>query len=218
MKTITNENNINHFKLYLNSDSVKEKERIYNQCLFPYIDNIMNIVILQFKYQDTFGGETNDVKQQIHLYIYHKVLPIIDIKRIDAIQQLLYVTIVNQLANYNKLRNKKKIIKCDYNIDVASFEILDSSNDIEEYNTLILKKIDAKIVQLIEEQKYINSTNAVFLQLLQLYIEENNYNSEGFKEFVMNKMNIKESTFHNTACKIGISTLPFRKKKNKNNK
>lgn len=208
-----NETDILHFKQYAEATTSWQREQIYNQHLHKFIDKQISTAIKLMN----IGGSKHimnnyeDIKQDLHLHIYTYTLPKIDVTRIQAIQNLIYISAKNKLINILTSLDSKKQIKYDYN-DYN----LDEQELIEEEvlsTDDITKLIDARIIELKHQQKTVNCVAYTYLEWLHRYIIEHDYNAEGFKEFVMKKMNIGNSQFLNISHKFGFKTIAFKSKK-----
>lgn len=216
MKTNTNflkKLDVNYFINYINAETIEAKEKIYNKHLYPYIDYQIEAILKQYNSNNNVFIKLNwnDLKQELHMYIIIKILPNLKLEKIQGIQNLIYISIKNQLFNHYNFSQVKKNIKYDNNQYI--FRNIDDEIDGDIDNFDIIEKINEKINEKILSIDNANCTASVYLQLLKNYVIDNDYNSEGFGDFVMEKMNIKRSTYLNLSHNLGLKTVSFKTKK-----
>lgn len=213
-KKYFNAEDIQHFREYILAADKWEKDKIYNQHLYKFIDKHIDAVIKQMN----IGGSKHimdnyeDMKQDLHIHILTYTLAKVDITRVQAIQNLIYISIKNKLINMLKSldsRTKIKFDNNDYNIDEAML-VDDYELSIED----IIKIIDNRIEELKQEQVAVNSVNYTYLELLHRFVLDNDYDASGFKEYCMKEMNIGNSRFMNLSHSFGFRTPAFKRNKN----
>ena len=153
----------------------------------------------------------DDMKQDLHVHILTKVLPIIDVTKVQAIQNLIYISAKHKLINLLKSLDSRNKIRYDYNEYNLKDEALFEDNELS--NDAVVLLINDRIDELINQQVNINCVASVYLQLLKNYIIDNDYNAEGFKEHCMKMMKIGNSQFLNLSHKFGFKTPAFKIKK-----
>lgn len=103
-----------------------------------------------------------DIKADLHVHIYTYTLPKIDAAKVQAIQNLIYISAKNKLINILNSLESKKQIKYDYNdYDLDEQELIEeevlSTDDIT-------KLIDARIIELKKQQKTVNCVAYTYLE------------------------------------------------------
>lgn len=103
-----------------------------------------------------------DLKADLHVHIYINVLPKIDVKRVQAIQNLIYTSVRNKLINMLKALDSRTKIKYDYN----SYELDDNEliHEVEPSKEDIIKVIDNRIKELKRQQKTVNCVAYTYLE------------------------------------------------------
>ena len=214
MQKYFNTNDVENFKKYVKAKNKEEKDKIYTVYLYPFIDRQINAVMKSQNLHTNNELQKNfdDLKQQLHIYIYDVVLPYLRIEKIIGVQNYIYLSAKNHLLNTLGYMGSRTQIKYDksfiFDYDSEENEALiqpESTN-----NEAIIKLINSKIDEKIKQQTIINSPSSVYLQLLKQYIIDNNYNSEGFDLYVMEKMKIKKSTYLNLSHSFGFRTISFK--------
>ena len=153
----------------------------------------------------------DDLKQELHIHIYTKVLPVINIDKIQAIQNFIYISVKNKLINIlTSLDNRTKIKYDfnDYNMDEERL-IAEEEPSCED----IIQVINNRIALLKKEQPSVKCVTYYYLEHLEQYINQNDYNAAGFKEYCMNQMKIGNSQFMNLSHRLGFKTIAFKSKK-----
>ena len=214
MKKYFNETDIENFKNYATATSADQKNKIYNKYLYSFIDKQID-TILKLNNWGTSNIITNnyeDIKQELHINILLKVLPNIDINKINAIQNYLYLSIRNALVNIIKYNSAKNKIVYDKNYNINTEE---NNNiiDEEDYTDDIINKINVQLDSKILACTEANSVNAIYLQVLKNYILFNNYDATGFSNYCMEIMKINKSHFLNLSHLNGFRTIAFKEKK-----
>lgn len=207
----TNEDSIN-IKKYLNSNDVNEKNRLLS-LLYPSIKTNAEQVYFKFNRRIDLDEVTDLIT-----FIYTKVLPKIKQEKILATQQLIWVSLnrkaINNFNQKNRIKNKENIqffdnmnvFDNDNNEDLIEF---DNDLQIELERKKKQKEILNKIDSMIEQQKVLNKTNSIFLILLKDYLIENNFNSNGFREYVIERMELNKRKFWNICSTLGIRSTIF---------
>ena len=95
------------------------------------------------------------------------------------------------------------------NSDSADNTPIDAELIKEDTRMEIIAKLDEKIMN----KKVINGTYCIYLQLLREFLINNDFDERGVKEYIMHKMNIKNSTFNTISSQLGIRVTSFSKKK-----
>ena len=212
-----NQYDIEKFINYINAETSRERDKIYNRHLYQFINKQIESVLKSFNknHNNFIMSNYDDLKQEIHIYIYQRVLPVLNLSKINAIQNLLQIAIKNQLINFYRLSEVKKNIKFDFND--YNFDNEENQIDEEEINhTAIIESINEKINEKINQQTNANCVASVYLQLLKNYILEHDYNASGFGEYCMKRMNIQKSQYLNISHSLGLKTIAFKSLKNSN--
>lgn len=209
---------IDNFRLYIQATTKEQKDKIYNQHLYRFIDFQIESVIKgmnQGRNNDLMNNY-EDIKQNLHIHIINKTLPTIDETKINAIQNYIYQSIKNALINLLRYNNSNNKIKYDKSFD---FDIMEEDNEpVDSFHfshDMIITMINTRIDEKINQQVNANCVASVYLQLLKKYVIENDYNAEGFNDYCMTNMNIKKSQFLNLSHLHGFRTIAF-KSRNKN--
>ena len=149
---------------------------------------------------------------RIYTYILlTKVLPIIDVIKVQAIQNLIYISAKNKLINILISLDSRNKIKYDYNDYSLEDEAL--IEDDEPNSDAVVSMINNRLDELINQQVNANCVASEYLQLLKNYVINNDYNPAGFKEHCMKMMKIGNSQFLNLSHKFGFKTPAFKSKK-----
>lgn len=205
---------IEHVKWYLLEEDKASKERIYNKYLYSFINKQIEAVMNQMNKGGSFNIMNNyeDFRQDLHIHILTNVLPIVDIKKVKAIQNLLWISIKNKLINMLKALDSRTKIKYDYNEYNLDEKIL--MDELEPSKEDIIKKIQERIIELKLQQPIVNCVAYTYLEYLDRYIKMNDYDASGFKEYCMDKMKIGNSRFLSLSHSFGFRTIAFKNKKN----
>ncbi len=103
-----------------------------------------------------------DLKADLHVHIYINVLPKIDVLRVQAIQNLIYISVKNKLINILSSLDSRTKIKYDYNdYNLDEQELIDNDEPSKED---IIKQIDNRIKELKREQKTVNCVAYTYLE------------------------------------------------------
>ena len=184
--------------------SASTRNYLFNNILYAPLLQLTEIVI---RNQSRKYEVNKDVQQDMLIYIYEKVLPKLNKNKLQAAQQLLYVSLKNYYISYVRLATTKfdvnNTVELSNNIDKEYVEF-----DGEEIKKEILNAIDYKI----KKEKKINKAKTVYLLLLKDYLIENDFDERNFGEYVKNKMNMSDEKYRQISHLLGISVLPFNKK------
>jgi len=208
-----NELDVQHFKEYEEATTDWERERIYNRHLYKFIDKQIETVLKQMNtgWSKLITANYEDLKADLHVHIYTYTLSKLDVKRVQAIQNLIYISAKNKLINILNSMDSRTKIKYDYNeYDLDEQELID---ELEPSKEDIIQTIDNRIKELKRELKTVNCVAYTYLEWLDRYVIEHDYDASGFKEFCMEKMNIGNSQFLNISHKFGFKTIAFKSKK-----
>ena len=208
-----NETDIQHFKEYAEATTDWDRERLYNRYLYKFIEKQIETVLKQMNAGGSILIMQNyeDLKADLHAHIYTYTLSKIDVNKIQAIQNLIYISAKNKLINILNSMDTRTTIKYDYNdYNLDEQELID---EVEPSKEDIIKTIDNRIKELKRQQKTVNCVAYTYLEWLDRYVIEHDYDATGFKEFCMDKMNIGNSQFLNISHKFGFKTIAFKSKK-----
>lgn len=204
---------VQNFKEYAEATTDWDRERLYNRHLYKFIDRQIESVLKQMN----VGGSKlimanyEDLKADLHVHIYTYTLPKLDVKRVQAIQNLIHISAKNKLINILSSLDSRTNVKFNYNdYNLDEQELIDTDEPSKED---IIKTIDNRIKELKRQQKTVNCVAYTYLEWLDRYIVANDYDASGFKEFCMKKMNIGNSQFLNISHKFGFKTIAFKSKK-----
>jgi len=185
-----------HTKLlqaYLDSSSNKiEQDRIYT-ALQPLLDRLISIII---KKVGICTGDIEDIRQDILIRCYTHILPALNASKLKAAQNYLYVSIKNYYISIVISLNKVNVISIDDDdaIDIPYVGI--SSYERQEmYN------------QCIDALKFRAQTpkQKEFIRYLIEYLESNNNELDGSRDYIINKMGISEDYFRNIVFHLNLS-------------
>lgn len=201
-----------YYWCYTATTSAETRNYLYGKLYSTFNEIIDRAVVttnLHFKpYQE-------EINQVAHIHIHEKLLPKLNPELLQGAQNYLYRGIRNYIITYfyvTPSKSNKIKYNMEYNIDNS-----DSSDntpiDAELIKEDTRKEIIAKLDEKIMNKKVINGTYCIYLQLLREYLIENNFDERGVKEYIMHKMNIKNSTFNTISSQLGIRVTSFSKKK-----
>lgn len=197
-------NDQKNIELYIQTTDLNEKNRIFGQL---YNSIKINAEQVYFNYNSTID---QDEVQNLILFIFEKVLPKINPDKVQATQQLIWISLNRKtINNYNSKKNNP----FEYISDLTMFETFSTPTTTNEYKTniehqeerkekqdQILKEIETRIIQ----QEVVNKTNSIFLILLKEYLIENDFDATGFREYVMERMSITRRKFWGICSVLGI--------------
>lgn len=206
---------VENFRDYATATTPQDKAMIYNRKLFKFID--FQIVVVM----DWLNGDGSkdiienyeDIKQDLHIHVLTKVLPVIDVKKVQAVQNLLHISIKNALIDILRHMNSKYKIQMDNN--EYNFDDCDLMDEDTRTTDDVIQLITDRIWKLKAQQPNTTCVSYKYLTHLENYIIDNDYNAAGFKEYCMDKMNIGNSRFMNLSHSFGFKTIAFKKEKNK---
>ena len=212
-KNYFNQDDINQFIAYINEPEPAKKEAIYNKYLYPFISKQIDSVLKSYNHyrNDFIMNNYNDLKSEINVYIYQRIIQNLCIEKIKGIQNLIIISAKNKLVSLYRESIKKKNIVYDYNDYNIDNE--EQIIDIELNHIAVIEIINSRIDELINQQVNVNCVASIFLQLLKNYIIQNDYNPAGFKEYCCKKMCIGSSQFLNLAHQHNMRTIAFKSKK-----
>lgn len=215
MKQFFTYSDILNFKAYTEATDKQTKDLIYTKHLYPFIDYQINALMKQMNTgkSNIITANYEDIAQDLHLHIYTKVLQTIDVVKIQAIQNYLYLSVKNKLINILQSYNSRTNIKIDYNDYNLEEEALIENDELNHDSIILL--INNKIDEKINEQVNVNCVAFVYLRLLKDYIIYNDYDTEGFDLYCMKKMKIQKSQYLNLSHSLGFRTIAFKTKKTK---
>lgn len=190
------------------STSAITRNYLFNNILYQPIKQLTEIVIRKKSNRYTVDV---DLQQDMLLFIYDKVLPKLQLDKLQAAQQLIYTSLYNYYTSYVSLAVPRFNSNNCYSInnDDDSVNIIDSKSvNINEIRSEILAAIDGKI----RNEKIINKRKTVYLLLLREYLINNQFDEREFKYFVMKKMNLTKEQYNHTNRSLKICGELFREK------
>ncbi len=195
---------------YINAPTQKEKNQIFTQELYPVIKKNCEAVIYSYN-----NSVDEDQLTDLIVHIYQKVLPKIQLEKVQASQNIIWIAASRKLftdyrANYNY--NSTTTLVDNYSAYTSTTS--DSSSEFEaaEQQQITRHQILSRIDELLEKQQIMNKTNSVFLQLLRDYAITNNYQVHNFREYCCQTMGINVPTFWNICSSLGIRSKVFHEK------
>lgn len=108
----------------------------------------------------------------------------------------------------NNSRTNIDLVFTDYTI-TESYLVDEPELSKEE----IITKILDRIIELKLQQPIVNCIHFTFLEYLERYIIENDFDASGFKDYCMDKMKIGSSRFQSIAYSLNFKTIAFKSKK-----
>jgi len=165
--------------------------------LYPKFVDLVEINLKQFNLLN------EDNRQDILLFIYTTLLPKINISKLQAVQNYLYIGI-----KYYIISNlyRKKVVKYDeIKEDIDIYDTYSSEIDKEINTQLLHTKVLDRLNAMIEKEKTENS-NKTFLLLLKKYLISNQFDERGASQYIISKMNISKQKYTAIACRLGIYT------------
>jgi len=197
--------------------SATTRNYIYTTTLYPAFNKLTD------KIQNHFNISENiitweDLKQDLQIYIWYKLLNKIKPELIQAAQQFIYVGCYNYMYS-NYILNKR--------LEIYSYDALDGEDEDEnpitttvegykEFNAdYYVNQIDNRISILEEIDKKIQknktyTTNTMYLEHLRRYIIANNFETDGFDLYVQKEMNITPENYSLINSKLSIRTKTFK--------
>lgn len=206
---------VQHFKQYAEASTNWEKEQLYTKYLYDFIDKQIESVMktLNTGTSKHIMYNYEDIRQDLHIHIFTNVLPKIDLQRVQAIQNFIYISARNKLINILNSYDSRTQIKFDYNeYNLDEERLVDEEQLCSED---IITLINNKIAELKTELKVVNSVGYTYLEHLERYIHEHDYDATGFKEYCMKEMKIQNSQFMNLSHRFGFRTIAFKSRKKK---
>ena len=215
MKKFFTYNDILNFKAYTEATDKQTKDSIYNKHLYPFVDYQINALMKQMNTgkSEIITNNYEDIAQDLHLHIYTKVLQTIDVVKIQAIQNYIYLSVKNKLINILQSYTSKTNIIFDYNDYDLNDSTLIESGELNHDSIILL--INNRIDEEINELVNVNCVAFVYLRLLKDYIIYNDYDAAGFDLYCMKKMKIQKSQYLNLSHSLGFRTIAFKTKKTK---
>lgn len=175
--------------------------------LYPVLVQIANKVLWALGWCTTDKNIQDENVQICVIRMSTHLLPRLQQERLPATLRFLYRGTRWYLINdVKKVRNKIKyedINKCD--IVASDGYNADDNINKEDINRQILRRLDRKI----QHQRILNKTATIFLINMKEYLINNNMDPRGFREYVMLKMNIKETTYSSIISRCGIGRKLF---------
>ncbi len=204
------------------STSAITRNRIFRQ-LYPnlsyLIDNAINKHVSGWSM-----AEKEDCKQETLTHLWTVLNTKLNIDKVKGVLNWLWNAASNYVLTQARMTqyvsNVQRLITYDSNDDA----ILCCADDNEEYNEdnevdldKVRGDIMAKIDDLIIAEERITMTKPVYLILLKEYLIANNYNPQGFQEYVCNTLHISKRNFYNINFSLGIRSQVFNSKSKKKN-
>jgi hypothetical protein len=151
-----------------------------------------------------------DLKQDILIYIYTKVLPKISKTKIKATLQLIYIAARHKAITYGKSFNYKAL-KNSSTTDVIDSHYSIDNNIVKqiELDYIHLRVINELNQRIANQQRLKNRTNVAFLVLFKFYLLNNRFDERGFTDYAIKHLNITQSTYRSVASRCGIKSKPL---------
>jgi len=188
---------------YITGDTV-ERNYVYNNYLYDVIFRIIqqNEKLLYCRVDEDM--ESCAIEKSLHL------LNTIEISKVQASLQYMWVCLRNYIITYKKNENKRQIkYACLDNID--TMDNITNEEDIEDIVPHIINEIDSKIYNS-------NDDNVIhFLIALKEWALKCDYNVNGFVDYYMLLKGINKYKMYQLFRKTGIHSRIFFKKKQKKN-
>lgn len=200
---------------YVNTKTKEERNELFSNCLYDSI--LINCKQVLYNYNNV----NEDDLQDLLIFVSEKVLPKIKQEKIQASQQLIWVSINRRvISTFHSTKSKNKV---SYESDTTSFDRYstpDITTDVE-YNYIVkedkeeLRKEILKVIdQRIEQERIINKSKTIFLILLKEHLIENDFETTTFKDECIKRMNLKhKGSFNNIASSLNIRTRVFKEDK-----
>lgn len=194
-----------YYYAYTGTTSGETRNRIVTQ-LMPVLEYIVRTAIRNAHL------EVNDENVQVMtIRMYEYILPKLDEQRIQAALHYLYKSTIRYCYNINSLKKYPHLEISD--LEISDDEDLTSSiTDTPEYylnKEDMRKEIIMALDEKIEEQQVINKTTTIFLISMKEYLLANDFDPSGFRDYIMDKMNICKSTYTSIISRCGIKSKPF---------
>jgi hypothetical protein len=157
---------------------------------------------------------TDDNMQECLIKITTHILPRLKEDLLQAAEDFIWIGTRNFLINKHATNhiNYDTMDELNYGLVADEGYEADHTQDVNDTYIDILNEIDRKII----EQKVINKTSSIFLILMKEYLALNSMDPRGFNVWVMDKMNIKKSTYCSLMSRCKIKSKPFNEKLIKN--
>jgi len=161
-----NQNDITQYYNYAISNNKEEKDKIYNKYLYHIIDKQVSSIIKQnnFSRNNYIMNNYEDIKQELHIHILIKVLPYIDITKVQGLPNRIYISIKNCLINMLMSNESRSNLKYDMSFNLNDNDVVEYDDDLNADE--IVRLINIKIDEKINDNSIANSYNSVYLQLL----------------------------------------------------
>jgi hypothetical protein len=190
-----------YYYCYTASTSAQTRNKCVNQ-LYPALLTLTKNALNSYQ---LMNGDYNEKTQECLIHLTTHVMPKLKEDKLKGTLNYLWLSTRNYIINNYLI--KKKI----YYDDVCSCtegnvedEIIETE-ELQELRKSILNELDKRII----EQHVMNKSNSILLELLKIYLTEQNFNPEGFKEFVKEKMCIRENTYINIMSRLRIKRKVF---------
>lgn len=181
--------------------SAQTRQHLFNTVLYEPLTQIAKKVL----YTTNTKLLNEDNIQELLIQSYTKVLPNLKREKLQGALEYITSSFTNTAINIARWGELNKVSKHNE----LSENIYDESSttaDILDYRIEINQELDKRI----KKMKYINRTFVVFLTYMQRYIQDNNYDVRGFREYVCDKMNISNSEYSALLTKCKITGTEFR--------
>lgn len=180
-----------------------------NKCvtkLYPALLTLVENALNSYQLMNNYNG--NDYQEKIQECLIHlttHVMPKLREDKLKGTLNYLWLSTRNYIIN-NYLLKKKIYYDDASNCTEGNIEdYIIEAEELQELRQSILNELDKRII----EQHVMNKSNSILLELLKIYLTEQNFNPEGFKEFVKEKMCIRENTYINIMSRLRIKRKVF---------
>lgn len=178
----------------------------------------MKELVTQAIYKTTNNYPTPEIYDDVLAYVITTTIPSISEDKQKGALQFLWNSAKNASINYVRKHVIQGVKKDTYYYDdvPADNYVTDTTDSynadyliyVQEIKNTIIHTINMKI----RKERVVNKPNAMFLILMKEYLIANDFNPTGFKDWVMEKMNITESTYRAICSRIKIKSIIFNKK------
>jgi len=189
--------------------SASTRNYIYNATLYSAFDVLIDKLFTTY----TIGNK-EDIRQDLHILIWEKLLNRLKPNLLKAANQYLYVCCHNYI--YSKFIQPPKLDVVDINSSYDDNDYMLNIAGHNEFNSdYEVLRIDNRIRiinELEEKQKKFSdySTMYLYLEFMKQYIIQNDFNTDGFDVYIMNAMQISKENYTLINYKLRIGTKPFK--------
>lgn len=153
--------------------------------------------------------DKEDIQQELLIKIF-ELLKNLDIEKIQGILNFLWISVNNYLFTLIRKSKQKKKIVIDYNSDLFELYNYSENNiEIESKKKDTILEICTQLDSIIFKEKQFNRRNTLYVCCLKEYLIENNFNGEGFKEFIKEKLNLTDGNFYRINFLLNIRSKIF---------